>query len=179
MSQNVVEPDEDVSHPVKRKGLNDAVLRTPLKDLPIKPALCFPPDALLQDVIVAMREKHKEAVLICDAKDGKIVGIFTERDLLLRVAGRGWNFHQHRIREVMTPNPQHMVLTDAVGRALNKMITEGYRHIAVQAQPGTENAKEPKLLSVRDVLVYLAEFFPEDVLNLPPGDGSASEREGG
>ena len=172
------EMDEEMYHEttiLMRRHLTDEVLRVPVLHVNAPEALCVHPSDELQDVVVQMREMRTGAVLITDAHDDtKIVGIFTERDLLLRVAGRGWNFHQHKICEVMTPNPKCVTPQDKVGSALNMMVSQGYRHIPI-ITPG----KVPLMLSVRVLLTFLCEHFPEDVLNLPPEPQIPADRDGG
>ena len=172
------EMDEEMYHEttiLTRRHLTDEVLRVPLLHVKAPQAICVQPSEELQNVVVTMREQRTGAVLIMDAQNSKkVVGIFTERDLLLRVAGRGWDFHQHKIGEVMTPNPKCLTPQDKIGFALNMMVSQGYRHIPVLS-PG----KPPVMLSVRDLLTFLCEHFPEDVMNLPPEPQIPSERDGG
>lgn len=160
---------------LKRRHLTDEVLRLPLKYVEPSVAICFPPETPLQEVVVAMREKRVGSVLVTDKKFGKLVGIFTERDLLIRVAGRGWNFLEHKLGEVMTADPECLTPRDVIGFALNKMMTKGFRHIPIVGDAG----KPYGIVSVRDLLMFLCEHFPEDVINLPPEPQVPAERDGG
>lgn len=172
------EMDEEMYHEttvLHRRHLTDQVLRVPLRHLHVPPAICVPPEQPLQQVVELMREKRTGAVLICEENSRKLLGIFTERDLLLRVAGRGWNFHQHLINEVMSKSPECMTPKDKIGHAINKMMVKGYRHIPIICDEG----KPYGMLSVRDILIYLCEHFPEDVINLPPDQQVPTDRDGG
>src|SRR5262245_62052419 len=134
MGSMETEEDEEMykeTSVLHRRHLTDQVLRLPLKHIQLPPALCVPPDEHLQDVVVLMREKGVGAVLITEKPSGILLGIFTERDLLLRVAGRGWDFHKHKIGEVMTRDPECLTPRDKIGFALNKMVTKGFRHIPI------------------------------------------------
>ncbi|MCZ7648694.1 MAG: CBS domain-containing protein [Planctomycetota bacterium] len=165
---------KDTTSLVKRQ-LTDEVLREPLSHVECSNATCFAPDTCIQQVVETMREARMGAVLITDPESGKLIGIFTERDLLNRVAGRGWNWRERKIGEVMTANPETLTPRDLVGYALNMMMTHGYRHIPIVKRKG-----EPwGMISVRNILHFLCEHFPEDVINLPPSPQMPSSREGG
>ncbi|MCW8132988.1 MAG: CBS domain-containing protein [Planctomycetota bacterium] len=172
------EMDEEMYHEttvLHRRHLTDQVLRVPIKHINVREAICVAPDKQLQHVVEIMREKRTGAVLVCDEGSSEILGIFSERDLLLRVAGRGWNFHQHQIREVMSKSPECMTPKDKIGHAINKMMVKGYRHIPIICEKG----KPYGMLSVRDILIFLCEHFPEDVINLPPEPMIPTDRDGG
>lgn len=179
MSKIDREMDEEMYHEttlLHKRHLTDAVLRVPLKHVKQgKATVVLPEDATIQDVVVAMREGKTGAVLLAAKGSGKTVGIFTERDLLLRVAGHGWNFMEKKVREYMTPDPHCLTPEHQVGYALNLMTTCGYRHIPLADAAG----KPIGLLSLRDLLVYLGDHFPEDVINLPPEPVVPTERDGG
>lgn len=171
--------DEDMYHEttlLHKRHLTDAVLRVPLKQVKQgRDTVVLPEDATIQAVVVAMREGKTGAVLLAAKGSGKAVGIFTERDLLLRVAGHGWNFLEKKVKEYATPNPHCLTPDHQVGYALNLMTTRGYRHIPLVDAKG----KPIGLLSLRDLLVYLTDYFPEDVINLPPEVLVPTERDGG
>jgi len=59
---------------------------------------------------------------------------------------------------------------------LNKMAVGGFRHVPVVDADG----RPVFVVSVRDVVEFLVDFFPNDVLNLPPeyGPPKSSKREG-
>jgi len=178
MSSIDEEMDEEMYHEttvLHRRHLTDQVLRVPIKHINVREAICFTPETMLQRVVEVMREKRTGAVLVIAEDTRDILGIFSERDLLLRVAGRGWNFQQHAIGEVMSKSPECMTPRDKVGAAINKMMVKGYRHIPIICEKG----KPFGMLSVRDILMFLCEHFPEDVLNLPPDSTLPSDRDGG
>jgi CBS domain-containing protein len=93
---------------------------------------------------------------------GKLAGIFTERDALRRVIfhdnNRSW-----RVDSVMTRNPGTLLPGASVAYALNKMSVDGYRHIPIVDGDG----KAIGVLSIKDIVRFVVEFFPEAVLNLP------------
>jgi CBS domain-containing protein len=108
----------------------------------------------------AMNGHHTGCVLV--EKNDNIVGIFTERDVLRKVifhdGNRAW-----KVDAVMTRNPETLPPTASVAYALNKMSVDGYRHIPIVDKEG----KAIGVLSVKDIVNFLVEYFPHDVLNLP------------
>ena len=111
-----------------------------------------------------MVQARQAAVLVVDA-GGKLAGIFTERDLLTRVVGRGLDPKGTALSDVMTPNPEVLSLRDRVAYAVHCMSVAGYRTVPlVDAQH-----KPVGIVTVSDVIRWLATLFPATVLNLPPG----------
>lgn len=159
---------------VHKRHLTDAVLRVPLGHVKAPGVAEVTPESSVKEAIVLMKEKGIGAVLVCEKDPPRMLGIFTERDLLKRVAGKGWDLDEHKVSEVLTTNPDCLTPRDTVGFALKMMMTHGYRHIPLIRKDG----KPYGLVSVRDLLMYLSEHFPEDVINLPPESKYPVERDG-
>ncbi len=121
-----------------------------------------------------MNENHTGCVLV--QKGGKLVGIFTERDVLNKVFFRE-DSRTVAVEAVMTKSPETLEADETIAFALNKMSVGGYRHIPI-VEPG---GKPVGVLSVRDIVDFLVDMFPEDVLNLPPSldNAIARSRDGG
>src|SRR5205814_2647756 len=66
--------------------------------------ICLPPTATVEDAITRMLATRQAGVLVVDG-DGRLTGIFTERDVLTRVAGVGRDARSTALRDVMTANP--------------------------------------------------------------------------
>jgi CBS domain-containing protein len=118
------------------------------------------------------REKFG-ALLVTRA--GRLTGIFTERDVLNKIAGRGLDFSTIVVKTYMTPDPETLGLDDMIAYALNMMSVGGYRHV-----PLVDGDHRPVgMVSVRDVVEMIVENFPKDVLNLPPDPGHETRSEYG
>jgi CBS domain-containing protein len=113
------------------------------------------------DAVAAMREENVGCLLITDS--GRVVGLFTERDLLTRVLSPGRPLDTP-IRLCMTPNPVTVAPKDSVRTAVRRMQKGGYRHLPVVDEDG----RPVGILSARRVVHYLVEHFPGLVFNLPP-----------
>ena len=97
-------------------------------------------------------------------KNNQIIGVMTERDFLLRVTGKGLNLEVELIDNYMTENPETLNPEDPISYALNKMHIYGIRHIPIISKKG----KICGMISVKDIISHLGNFFGVDILNLPP-----------
>ena len=96
-------------------------------------------------------------------RDGALVGIFSERDWLNRVLGRGVRLDA-TVDSVMTKNPVTVGEFDRLWGAAGLMGEYKVRHLPVVDREG----RLKSMLSIRDILQYLAESFPEEFLAHPP-----------
>jgi CBS domain-containing protein len=105
---------------------------------------------------------------------GRLIGIFTERDFVNRVVAAGVD-PSRAVETVMTRTPKTVRRAASVQSAVELMASGGYRHL-----PVTGGGGEPMgVLSVKDVVRYLVEYFPAKVYNLPPTpDQAQPAREG-
>ena len=127
----------------------------------------------LREIVREMRDRRASCALL--TREGKLAGVFTERDVVTRVAGVAGAL-DGPVAEVMTPDPEHIRRGDRLSTAVRLMRRRGYRHVPVVDDDGSV------LGCVRheDVVDYLAEVYPAAVLNLPPDpDQVILTREGG
>jgi CBS domain-containing protein len=94
-------------------------------------------------------------------EDDKLLGIFTERDVLMRVVAADRDPETTTLAEVMTPDPQTIKASDAVVLALEMMNKRGYRHL-----PVVEGDKLVGIVSIRDLYRTIKEQMDEDILML-------------
>ena len=127
--------------------------------------VCVHEDVPIREAVAAMVARRQAGVLVVDG-DGRLAGIFTERDVLMRVVGAGRDPVRTRIGEVMTRDPEALPLRARVAHALHSMAVAGYRTIPVVDESGRPTG----VVTATDVIRWLADLFPEAVLNLPPGD---------
>jgi CBS domain-containing protein len=147
------------------RELRGALLGDTINTLaPVEP-ICLQETALVQDAVAHMVRGRQPGVLVVDGR-GRLVGIFTERDLLTRVVGADRDPRATGLGEVMTPNPEALSPRDRVCYAVNRMSVAGYRTI-----PLVDEAHRPiGVVTVHDFIKWLSHLFPEAVLNLRPGD---------
>lgn len=99
-------------------------------DLPSSPSHAVTADTPLRDVLAMMCAEQVGAVVVVGAHSHPI-GIFSERDVLNRIAGLYAQLKNRPISEVMTPEPAMAYRTDSPARVLNMMATGGYRHVPI------------------------------------------------
>ena len=127
----------------------------------------------LRDIVRQMRDNRSGCALLTHA--GKLAGIFTERDLVLRVVGVAGALDQP-VSDWMTTNPDRVHQRDPVNTAIRLMRRRGYRNVPVV----DEADQVVGCVRHKDIVDYIAEVYPEQVLNLPPDpDQVILEREGG
>jgi CBS domain-containing protein len=90
----------------------------------------LPATASVKAACRKMREEHVGAILVT-GRDGHLVGIFTGRDAVCRVAADGMNAERTRLAEVMTKEPACMAPNNTAVDALRLMQDGGYRHVPV------------------------------------------------
>jgi len=126
------------------------------------PPLILDTKASLSEALSRMREHGRGCVLL--VTDGKLKGIFTERDVLMKVVGNQIDLEHTPASAYMTPDPVTLPADDVVAFALNKMVIEGFRHI-----PLVDEEKRPVgVVSMRDIIEYLSDYYRRDILNIPP-----------
>jgi CBS domain-containing protein len=113
-------------------------------------------------VVAEMTAKGRGAVLV--EEDGALVGIFTERDLLNRVDYSDPLWSHVLVKDVMTPYPMVIHPDDSLSEALRRLNQGRRRHLPIVDERGHVLG----LISIRDILTFIAERFPEDMMNLPP-----------
>jgi CBS domain-containing protein len=142
--------------------LESALLLETLNNVTTQPPLVVDAGATLAETIGGMREGSRGCALVIEA--GRLVGIFTERDVLMRVVGRPIDFERTAIMDYMTRDPVTLPSDSSVAFALNRMLIEGFRHIPLVDQQGHPTG----VVSMRLLIEYLSDFFNRDLLNLPP-----------
>jgi signal-transduction protein with cAMP-binding, CBS, and nucleotidyltransferase domain len=119
------------------------------------------PAQTVADAAALMRREQIGCLLVCS--DQRVVGIFTERDLLRRVLAAEKPLTTP-VGECMTPDPVTVHPKESIGAAVRRMEEGGYRHLPVVDEAG----RPVGMLSVKRIVHYLVEHFPVIVYNLPP-----------
>ncbi len=142
--------------------LESVLINERLSDAMSHPTAVVGADANLAEAIAAMQKERRGCVLVVDGE--KLAGIFTERDVLLKVAGLSIDLKQAKVADYMTRDPVSLPAEASVAFALNRMVVEGFRHIPLVDDHG----RPVGVVSMRELIEYLSEFFRKEMLNLPP-----------
>ncbi len=112
-------------------------------------------DETAQTAAARMTEQACGSVLVCD--NDRLCGIFTERDLVTRVVGKGLDPKATPLRAVMTRDPDCIESTETAREALRRMDEFGYRHL-----PVVEDGQVVGVISMRDMpLETMVRMAPE------------------
>jgi CBS domain-containing protein len=112
-------------------------------DLMTREVLTVEPSDTIGEAAEKMTNQGVGAVIVSDF--GRMIGIFTERDLMRAVAGRVHS-SEARVREWMTPDPITMTEDASIEEAGETMVERGFRHIPVVA-----DERAIGIVSIRDV----------------------------
>ncbi len=125
-----------------------------LRDLGARQALNVSPKDPVALAVHFMREHNTECVLVRD-KSEAIVGILTERDILMKAAGANQDLMSMAVQDIMTADPVMLREEDTLAVALHKMAVGGFRHIPFVDHDGTT-----LLFSIQDVFRHVAPYIP-------------------
>ncbi len=117
------------------------------------------PQALVNIAVKRMVERNISAIVITadGTRNGKILGIFTERDLL-HVVHAGREPRRTHLDEVMTHNPDTLPAEATALDALHFMRKRNYRHL-----PVAQDGRMVGMVSIRDLFVVATEQLVQDV----------------
>lgn len=105
------------------------------------------PDTPVGEAVARMRRDGLDCLLVTD--DERLIGIFTDRDAVLKVAGRAAD--RRPVRELMTPDPVVLRRDDPIAVAINKMAVGGFRHV-----PIVDGGRPMAVVSARDVFRHIS-----------------------
>lgn len=137
-----------LDRPLPQDRVERSLMEDPVSALQPKRPVTVTPTTTVGEVIRIMLEHDIGVVLVVDA--GELVGIFSERDVVLRVAGQHGNYATLPVGQFMTPDPETVTATDTLAFALGKMDTHDFRHLAI-----LEDDHPAGVISVRDLLRHI------------------------
>jgi CBS domain-containing protein len=144
------EPLVDLSIRVPASSVEADLLRDRIERLWPKSPSTVSPNVPVRQVLQKMVDERIGCVMIVEA--GKLVGIFSERDALMKLNTDASKFFSRPISQFMTSDPVTLETNDKIAFALHKMNVGGYRHI-----PILFDRKLAGVISIRDILRYLTE----------------------
>ena len=144
--------DLDVPRADATAGIVRSVMEDNLSDLDQMETLTVSPNDSALEVARRMRDAQTGCALVLD-KEGKLVGIFTEHDVLRKlISVEGDARGSVPVSQLMTGNPESLRESDSVAAALNKMAMGRYRHVPIARDDGSYS-----VASIKSVLKYIAQ----------------------
>ena len=117
--------------------------------------LLISPTMPIREALRLLVDNHIGCLLIVEK--GELVGIFTERDVLLKLNDRAAELADRPVGEFMTKNPQSLPATAKIAFAVQRMDLGGFRHVPIMGSDG----RPAGVFSVRDILGYLTRKMAE------------------
>jgi CBS domain-containing protein len=138
-----------LDRPIPSDRVESSLMSDTVGDLQPRSPVILTRDATVAQAVQAFVQHDVGAVVIVD-EVGVLIGIFSERDLLVKVAGHERPLTDLRVEEFMTPKPETVHPDDCLAFALQKMDIGGYRHL-----PVVRDGKPIAMLSVRDLIRHM------------------------
>jgi citrate synthase len=141
---------------------DDSGSRGTVRDIMSAPVVTVSPEETVAEAATRMSERGVGSVVVIDSE--RVVGIFTERDLV-RVAARSADAVNDAVVRWMTENPDTVAPEMAAAEAFENLAEHNYRHI-----PVVENDRLAGIVSMRD-LMRIARISPVETLavEIPKG----------
>ncbi|MCH8829598.1 MAG: CBS domain-containing protein [Planctomycetes bacterium] len=136
--------------------LKNILTATTVGELTLPPCTQLAPTDTVADAVVAMSSMSHGCAVICE--QGKLIGIFTERDLLHVIAEQSFDVP---LESVMTKNPRSVSTDDMLFAAAQYMDEGGYRRLPVLNSEG----EVVSVLDVKALTHFLVEHFPAAIYN--------------
>ncbi|HLA42231.1 MAG TPA: CBS domain-containing protein [Aggregatilineales bacterium] len=143
-----------------------------IKHLDLREYTAVESGTTVQAVVDRMRRDRHNCALIL--KDNRLIGIFTERDVLNKVAMESDTWKKP-IDEFMTPAPGTIDPDDTAENALQRMADGHFRNVPVVDSEGNIQGNVTHYAFIK----FLADHFPQEIYNLPPDEGIHKNRYGG
>ncbi len=143
--------------------MSEAVkIQDPISSLGLQPPLVVELGTNMKNALNSLHQEKQNCLLITD--NNKLKGILTERDILLKVTGKGFDLDLVTVDEFMTEDPEHLSPEDPLAYALNKMHIGGFRHVPIV----NDLLKPVGLISISNIISTIADYFSMEIINLPP-----------
>ncbi|HET6266798.1 MAG TPA: CBS domain-containing protein, partial [Acidobacteriota bacterium] len=140
----------DLDVPRPESGLQADLLLDPVSKILSRSVDWVTPQDTISKALELMSRRRKGCLPVVEK--GRLCGILTEVDLLLKVQAKEQDLTKTPVSTVLTPNPETIEENASISDALHKMSIGGYRHIPVVREGSLVG-----VLSGKDVLRYLAE----------------------
>ena len=133
--------------------VREALAEQTVEAIQHEPFASIAPDVTIADAIQKLSGNHISCLLV--EEDGKLVGVFSDRDVLNKVALEYDQLKDQPVNSVMTTDPVYVYKTDPSAAALSVMAVTGFRHVPILDVDG----KIVGIASPQRVTAFLQKFF--------------------
>ena len=137
-------------------------IQDPISSLGLEQPLVVELGTNMKNALNLLQQEKQNCLLII--KNEALSGILTERDILLKVTGKGFDLDLVTVDEFMTKNPEVLSPEDPLAYALNKMHIGGFRHVPIV----NDSMCPVGLISISNIISTIADYFSLEIINLPP-----------
>jgi len=148
-------------------ALDARFLAQPVSCLPHRDPICVGQDATVHEVMALLKRYRFGCVLIVDNR-GRLIGIFSERDYVLKVYASEIDANKTPISEVMTREPITQPPDAPLAHVLNMMSNGGFRHIPIVDDVGAPLW----MVSVKNIMDYIVADVGNALMNFKTEDWS-------
>lgn len=144
-----------LDQPIAQDQVERSLMEDPVRVLRPHAPVTINSRTPIREAIKRLLDQNIGAVLVVD-DHGKLVGIFSERDLMTRVVAAHASYDDLPVSNFMTANPETVTTEDTLAFAVHKMDIGGYRHL-----PVLDKGKPTGVISARDMLRHITRLCKE------------------
>ena len=133
-------------------------LSLPISTLDYKQPVTVQVGSTVSDAIDLMQIQGFGCALVVDA-DQRLVGLLTDRDLLVHIGGKNLDPTTIKVEEIMTEEPESLRASDPIAFALNIMHLGHFRHVPLCIWDEQQQEFPIGMISTRDILDHVAIFI--------------------
>jgi CBS domain-containing protein len=148
--ENCLHPFRDLDVPQPHEGIQAHLMLDPVRNVYSPYPAAVNAEDSVSRAIEIMQQWRAGCVTVF--QEGKLTGILSEVDLLLKLGLDDSDLSQIRVSELMTPKPEVVQEDSTIANALQLMSIGGYRHLPVMREETLVG-----IVSIKDVLRYLKE----------------------
>ncbi len=141
----------DLNYPMPASEIEKSLVKDRIGVLHPKASICVEPSEPVSKVLQLLVDRQIGCVVV--AEQQRPVGIFSERDALLRLNADALQYADRPVSDFMTPSPQTLQMDAKIAFAVQRMDLGEYRHLPIVDREGQLSG----IISVRDILEYLTE----------------------
>ena len=147
---------EERSPTETRQLLKASLYRDTVADLEPATAVTVPEEATVREAFGIMKDRTIGSVIVVDG-EGRLAGLFTERDIVALVADGGAAAADSPVSEFMTRDPETTTLTSTLAEIIHRLTVSDLRYVPILDEEG----RPVSILAARDLVDYLSARIEE------------------
>lgn len=149
------DPLENYDPIVYEDNLHRALEEEKVSAIESQPFSCISPETTIAEAVETLNRLEKGCLMV--TRNKKLVGVFSDRDLLKNVATNYEEVKDNPVSTVMTDSPIYVKVNESSAKALGVMAVAGYRHVPVV----DDELNVCGIVSPQRVTAFLTEHFDD------------------